>query len=284
MGFTVTQVVHDYGDICQAVTTLAEQHHSFISTDEFRLLNLCLDDAIAGAVTEFSRLRNVLDDHDRSERLGELAHELRNKLSAATLALAAIKTGAVGVGGSTGAVLDRNLRGMRDLINGALAAVRVESGIQHPERIRVFELIEEVEAEASLEATERGVRFSVVSVSNDVDVSADRPVLVAAVINLLHNAFKFSELGSHIQLTVTADIDRVWFAVQDQCGGLPAGRPDDLFRPFTQRGTKRTGVGLGLSIARKGIEASGGTIDVKDLPGVGCIFTIDLPRTPALAA
>ena len=50
-GFTVSQVVHDYGDVCQAVTDLAVETNAPISTDDFRTLNRCLDEAIASAVT-----------------------------------------------------------------------------------------------------------------------------------------------------------------------------------------------------------------------------------------
>ena len=50
-GFTVAQVVHDYGNVCQTVTDLATEQAIPISTDDFRTLNRCLDDAIAGAVT-----------------------------------------------------------------------------------------------------------------------------------------------------------------------------------------------------------------------------------------
>ena len=66
--------------------------------------------------------------------------------------------------------------------------------------------------------------------------------------------------------------------VEDECGGLPPGKAGDLFRPFEQRGGDRTGLGLGLSITRKSIEADGGTVRVRDMPGTGCVFTIDLPR------
>lgn len=57
-GFTVSQVVHDYGDVCQAITELAVELNAPISTEDFRTLNRCLDDAIAGAVTEYGRGRN----------------------------------------------------------------------------------------------------------------------------------------------------------------------------------------------------------------------------------
>ena len=51
-GFTVSQVVHDYGDVCQAITELAVELNAPVNTDDFRTLNRCLDDAIAGAVTD----------------------------------------------------------------------------------------------------------------------------------------------------------------------------------------------------------------------------------------
>ena len=57
-GFTVSQVVHDYGDVCQAITELAVELNAPISTEDFGTLNRCLDDAIAGAVTQYGRERN----------------------------------------------------------------------------------------------------------------------------------------------------------------------------------------------------------------------------------
>ena len=80
-GFTVPQVVHDYGDICQALTELAVELNAPISTTDFRTLNRCLDDAIAGAVTEYGRerMQSSIDGESArgSERLSFFAHELR---------------------------------------------------------------------------------------------------------------------------------------------------------------------------------------------------------------
>ena len=136
-GFTVSQVVHDYGDICQTITELALEQDAPISTDDFRILNRCLDDAIAGAVTEFGRGRNqsARDGADARghERLGFFAHELRNLLNTSILAFEVLQTGDVGVGGSTGKVLKRNLLGARNLISRSLAEVRLTRAF----RIRV---------------------------------------------------------------------------------------------------------------------------------------------------
>jgi hypothetical protein len=111
-GFTVSQVVHDYGDVCQAITELAVEAHAPISTDDFRTLNRCLDDAIAGAVTEYGRERHQSDVDGESarasERLGFFAHELRNLIGTAVMAFEVLKTGNVGVRGNTGRVLHRS--------------------------------------------------------------------------------------------------------------------------------------------------------------------------------
>src|SRR5438093_1745737 len=108
-GFTVSQVVHDYGDICQAITELALERNAPVSTDDFRMLNRCLDEAMAGAVTQYTRERNqsAIDGESArgGERLGFFTHELRNLTNNAIVAFEVLKTGNVGVAGSTGAVL-----------------------------------------------------------------------------------------------------------------------------------------------------------------------------------
>ena len=74
--------------------------------------------------------------------------------------------------------------------------------------------------------------------------------------------------------------DRVLIEVEDECGGLPPGTQQRIFRPFEQGSADRSGLGLGLSLSRHGVQAFGGNLYVRDRPGKGCIFTIDLPRRP----
>ena len=106
----------------------------------------------------------------------------------------------------------------------------------------------------------------------------DRHMMSAAVGNLLQNAFKFTHRHSAVSLEAYAAGDRVRIDTKDQCGGLPQGFVDAMFLPFTQGSDDKSGLGLGLSIARRTIEAHEGLLSVRDLPGVGCVFTIDLPR------
>jgi len=275
MGLSVGQVVHDYGSICQSVTELADKQGVAITAEEFQTFNRCLDDAIAEAVTTFESLR---EQGVGATQLGFLAHELRNLLTTATLTYEALAGGTVGIQGSTGTLHGRSLRRMQVLIDQTLSEVRLESGAPLRERVSVAELIEEIEVVATLEAKDSEMRLSVDAGSRDVVVEADHQILGSVIANLLQNAFKFSKPGGHITVRAHTSGARVLIEVEDQCGGLPPGNPEQLFRPFEQRGVNRTGLGLGLAISRKGIQASGGDIEVRDLPGSGCMFTINLPR------
>ena len=276
-GFTIAQVVHDYGDICQAVTELAGDQAKQFSTGEFHLLNRCLDNAIAEAVTEYSRQREQNIAGEEVERLGFLAHELRNLLSTATMAFQFLRGGTVAIGGSTGLVLERSLSGLRSLIDRSLAEVRLASGQNRRTRVLLAEFIEEVEVGASLDARAKNVDLVVAPVEYGIAVEADRQLLASAVSNLLQNAFKFTHAQGQVSLRVRTNGNRVLIEVEDECGGLPPGKAEELFRPFERRGADKTGLGLGLTISRKSVGANGGEIQVKNMPGKGCVFTIELP-------
>ena len=282
-GFTVDSVVHDYGDLCQAITEMAEERSSPINTDEFHTLNRCLDNAIADAVSEFTHQRDFVVANRHADalnlRLGAFAHEVRNLLNSATLALTAIKEGNVGLKGATGAVLDRSLVGLRNLVDRSLSDVRMTAGM--PPQNSLFSLAEfiaETNVSASLEARLEECVLTVRHVDPCLGVSADRDLLSSAVGNLLQNAFKFTKPHTEVILHAYAVGDRVRIDVEDHCGGLPPGEAEYMFLPFTQSGVNKTGVGLGLPIARRSVEINEGTLNVRDIPHSGCVFTIDLPR------
>jgi signal transduction histidine kinase len=278
-------VVHDYGDVCQSITELAVTREAPITGSEFQTLNLCLDDAIAGAVTEYSRQRELAITERGTERLGTLAHEARNLLNTALLSYQALKSGRVAPGGSTSLVHERSLMGLRNLIDRSLAEVRLDAGIELRERINVAEFLEEVEISAFILAQARSIAFEMGFAERSVTIEGDRQILAGALSNLLQNAFKFTRPGGHVRLTTRVTTDRVLFEIEDECGGLPPGKVEELFEPFEQRGTDRSGLGLGLAISVKAAKANGGEIHARDLPGKGCIFTLDLPRAapPPLA-
>jgi signal transduction histidine kinase len=282
-GFTIDQVVHSYGDLCQAITELAFERDARIEIDEFRTLNRCLDNGIADAVTEYSFQRSSLVESvgvkALNERLAFLAHELRNMVHTATLAVTAIRAGNVGLTGATGAVLDKSLIALRNLIDRTLADVRVTAGMPVRHRlISLAEFVADVQIFASLEAQARKCKFTVRKVDNELALDVDRDMLFSAVGNLLQNAFKFTQPHTEVSLNAYAAADRILLDVEDHCGGLPPAAAERLFLPFAQNGEDRSGLGLGLAICRRSVEANHGVLRVRDVPHAGCVFTIDLPR------
>jgi signal transduction histidine kinase len=277
LGFNVSQVVHDYGDICQAITEVAVEHNLPITTEEFHTLNRCLDTAIAGAVTEHARVTAETRTTEEIERIGQLAHELRDVLHSAVLAFNTLKLGAVAINGSTGAVLGRSLMNLRDLVDNTLADVRMDANIQRRERILVAALLSEIAVVSNLHADVRGLRFAVEHVDPGLVVNGDPQLLESAITNLLNNAFKFTNAGGLIMLRAVRDGESVRIEVEDECGGLAEG-VEVVFKPFAgRRKADRSGLGLGLSIARKAVVAHGGDIHFRNVPGTGCVFSIGLP-------
>src|SRR4029078_8842073 len=243
LGLTVGQVVHDYGSICQSVTELADERDVAITADEFQTLNRCLDEAIAEAVTMYEQQRDRTISGSGVAHLGFLAHEMRNLLSTSMLTFEALSRGNVGVHGSTGTLLGRSLRRMRVLIDRTLAEVRLEGGTQHPERVSIPQLIEEIEVVATIDATEHDIQLSVDTGRPDVTVEADHQILASVVANLVQNAFKFTRAHGHIIVSTHTTDDLRRLDVGDECGGLPPGKAEDLFRPFEQRGADKSGLG-----------------------------------------
>lgn len=282
LGFSVNQVVHDYGDLCQAITDLAVEVNAPFSIEEFRTLNRCLDNAIADAVTEFGveREANVANQRNtqETERMGMLVHELRNYLHTATIAFAALETGKLPLGGSTGGVLRRSLSSLAVLLDMSQSVTNSATDATEREVFALDLFVTEAVHFARLEACDTTCSFTVDQVDPTLAISGNRERLMAALINLLRNAFKYTRMNTNVRLSVHAEGDRILLEVVDHCGGLPANASAIIFQPFVRASDNKTGMGLGLPIARRNVEADGGVLNVRDLPGTGCVFTIQLPK------
>lgn len=281
-GFTIAQVVHDYGDACQTITELAIERNAPITTEEFRALNNCLDSAIAEAVTAFAH-RHELDAvaeaaYDANHHLGLIAQDLRSMLTSATLAFEVLRTGSVGIQGSTGDVLGHSLIALCDRVDRSLTEVRLASGLAQVEHIAVGRFLEEIEASSVLGAHARKLRLTVTQVDPELAVDSDRQILSSIISNLLQNAFKYTRPHSHVWLYARATPDRVLFEIEDQCGGIPPTRCDQLLEQYAEPSNDRTGPGLGLCV--RGVKLLRGTIRVCNR-NHGCMFTVDLPRSPS---
>jgi signal transduction histidine kinase len=278
LGYTLSHVVHAYGAMCQAITELATERGIAITADEFHDLNWCLDVAIAGAVTEFQSVGNAKERSREIKHLGFLAHELRNALAGASLALVLIKRGTVGFGGNTGRVLDRSLERLKDLIDRSLTDVRMNVDPEiRPEEINLLQLVDEIVLIALEQARNRRQVLEI-HVDQDLTLVADRQLFQSALSNLVQNAIKYSHDGGVIKIRGRTEGRGTVVEVEDECGGLTPEAEAGLFKPFMQAHENRSGLGLGLAISRRAIQLNHGTIEVRNRPDKGCVMTMVLPH------
>jgi signal transduction histidine kinase len=168
---------------------------------------------------------------------------------------------------------------MSVLISAAISEItdKTSSDSKH-EVILVAELVAQAAKAAGLFAQDARCAFTIAPVDPEIEIEVDRERILGAIANLLQNAFKFTAAGSEVALSATVFGSFVRIDIRDHCGGLPQDSIERLFSPFTQRSSDKSGLGLGLSIARHNIELDGGTLSVRNLPGSGCVFTVSLPR------
>lgn len=216
---------------------------------------------------------------DAATRMGFLVHELRNALACVFVAQALIRKSPGDH--AAAALLDRNLLHMKSMLDNADTQVRFHKEPQARRRpIHLADTVREVAAAGAEEARLKNVRLSV-RVEPALSVNADPEYLVSALANLLGNAIKFTPRGGTVRVRGLEKEHSAVLEVEDECGGLPPGRISELFEPFTQKGADRSGLGLGLAIARRAAALNDGALSARDIPGKGCVFTITLPLAVA---
>ena len=286
-GFTIEQVVHDYGDLCQAITELADEQDARITAADFGVLNIRLDEAIASAVAAYSQQHAVTVAGESklaaTDRLGALAAEMGNLVNTSILAISAMKRGSVGFGGATAAALDRSMAAMRGLIDRTLAEVRQGTHESpHSEIIEVGPFIAAVELSATVETAMRGCDLMVV-VQPGIFIEADRHVLGNAVTSLLDGVLKTMKSDGHIFLSATARAGRVIIELDDGGAGLEAGPQRDILARFRDRSVATTALGSALLYSAQAVEANGGLLTARATDERGCLYTIDLAEHPSPA-
>ncbi|MGA8706015.1 MAG: HAMP domain-containing sensor histidine kinase [Steroidobacteraceae bacterium] len=282
-GYTIGLLVQEFGDLCQAVVDLAADTNSQIEADEFKILIQCLNQAAANSVTEFCHQcelgRRTHETDVFREQLGVLVHEARNLIATANYAMLSVRTERALLKGSTDETVGRCLAGLGNLIERSIETVRTDGRPRtHEQDLNLSDFVADVQLAARLEAQACECVLIVTPVDPHLAVYVDRDMLLSAVSNLLQNAFKFTAPRTEVILSVYAISNLVRIDVQDSCGGWTSGDAEQMFQPFKQCGENRSGLGLGLSICRRCVEANHGSVSARNIPGEGCMFSIELPR------
>jgi len=278
LGYTISQVVHSYGAVCQSVTEYAQTKSYNITTREFQDLNLSLDCAIAEAVTQFEKDQSKNVSDTEVERLGFLMHEMRNSLSAASAAYQMVQKGSVGIAGVTSDVLSRSHARMQRLIESAEVEIRLRGHTKlRPAQIHLIDIIRDVNADVALTASSQDVHLES-NVDPLLQITVDRHLIFSALLNLVGNAVKYSKKHGNVSIRAKESAGRILIEVEDECGGLQEEKIEELFKPFVQKGADKTGMGLGLSLSRTAVELNQGTLKARNILNKGCVLTIDLPK------
>jgi signal transduction histidine kinase len=277
VGFDLVEVLREYEILTECILDEVEAVGGSISTRAFRRVQRLLNAGRAQAVSTYIDRRDMEMTRTHSQHVAFIAHELRSPLMTAFLALTALRKNERSEDQWALGILTRNLNALRELIDQVLTADRLAGQILlRRESFDLRALVEQIVAEARLAAQQRHVEIEMWA-PEVLLFSGDQRLLRSAIGNVLGNAVKFTHEGSAITVRAERRDGGITIEVEDGCGGLPQGNAAQLFEPFVQRGEDRTGFGLGLAIVKQALEAHGGRVSVRNVPGKGCVFALDLP-------
>lgn len=226
----------------------------------------------------------------KSEFLANMSHELRTPLhimlSCASLGLKRTYTGSPDRIYQYFQKIESSGHTLLSLVDDLLDLAKLEVGKMtfdfQPCDLRT--LCDRLVNEFAMFMAERNIKLQYTRPPATAMINVDSPRLLQVVRNLLSNAMKFSLSGSTITLGITHHHDHIRLTVQDQGPGIPPGELEAIFDKFIQASSTKTGAGgtgLGLAISREIIDAHHGRIWAANAPGIGTIFTIEIPALDA---
>ena len=271
-GIPIATVARHVGSISDSIGELANKYRCHFGPREYQILNRCLDALIAAAVDQFWSDARAELEHSTTERFSLIAHELRNGVATAKMAFTMIQSGQTGTCGHTAEALHRALARLDQLIDQALidAHLRAHAAVDAV-RIDLGRTLHELVADVG---PERGVAIAIEAAAG-TEVVTDLRLFTSVITNVVQNAVKFTQDHGHVVVRAWSDARGVVIEIEDECGGLRVD-PEDLFKPHARGKSGRRGFGLGLTIVRDAVQALGGTVQVVDRPGIGCVFAVTL--------
>jgi len=277
VGFDLGEVIREYEILTECILDEVDRVGGRLSTRHVRRVLRILNSGRVEAVSAYAERRDADVARSHAQHVAFVAHELRSPLMAAFLTAVALRKGAQPADEWAFGLLTRNLTTLRELIDQVLMADRLAAHVpltREPLDLRA--LIDEVVSETQVGAKQRHIEL-LVAAPDTLPFSGDVRLLRSAIGNVLSNAVKFTQEGDTITLRAERHPNRVLIEIEDGCGGLPEGNAAELFEPFVQRGDNRSGFGLGLAIVKQAIEAHHGRVAVRNIPGKGCVFSLELP-------
>jgi two-component system sensor histidine kinase CpxA len=254
------------------------------------------EDELSSLGRDFNRMAERIESLVLSHRqlLRDVSHELRSPLARIRVALGLAQQQADPAQAQLLARIEHEAERLETLIAQVLTLSRLESGAGATTRepFDLGELVDGIAEDARFEAVAKGVEVLVTGAQDAMTVNGEVSVARSAIENVVRNAIRVSAAGSAVEIELGLRSDpeaarvRAVLRVLDRGPGVPEAELERIFEPFT-RGEKARermsgGVGLGLAIARRGIESHGGTILARAREGGGLVIEMEIPvRGPA---
>ena len=248
------------------------------------------NDEFGRLAQSFATMTRQLTELDKlkAEFVSVASHELKTPINVITGYVQLLEDGVFGpvpdqqreVLGTIGRQASSLTRLVRQLLD--ISRFEAGAGKIEPRPFPLWEFMRELERAFQVLAHQREVQFRITRADDVPDrVTWDYDRMNEVLGNLLSNAFKFTPRGGRVELAIDAAGDRVLLEVKDSGAGIAAEHLPRIFDKFyqadNQAAASAKGTGLGLAIAKSIVEAHGGTINCESSPGLGTIFTIDLP-------
>ncbi|HEY0134067.1 MAG TPA: sensor histidine kinase, partial [Nannocystis sp.] len=220
LGFSLDSVVREYGVLRDAIVATVRDAGIDVSFRELQIVFDAIIDGIAHAVSEYTRQRDAELFRQHNEHVAFMAHELRNPLGSARMAVALLKRGGhIPADARGAAALDRGLQRMQEGIDHSLTVARTASGIAvRREKTRLRTLLEDVEIGALGEAQDKGIDLRL-HLEQDAEIEVDVRLISSALGNLVRNAVKYSCASGSVEIRGGISVIGVRIEVEDSCGG-----------------------------------------------------------------
>lgn len=235
-------------------------------------LDECRDEDVAVVARVMNEMAQRIEKQlaDQRELLAAVSHEIRTPLSRVRILTELARDGADAQKTFDG--IDAEVMEIDALVSELLASARLDFAAAKPIDLDAIDAARRALERASVDA-------SVLDAPEPLSVHADPTLLARALANLLDNAQRHA--GAVERFSVTAEGDRVRFAVLDRGPGITAGDEQKIFESFYRRGrddAKKPSLGLGLALVRRIAEAHGGRVSASNRDGGGAVIAIELPR------
>ena len=226
------------------------------------------------------KMATQLDQLMQSQKrlLHDISHDLRSPLARLQVAIGLVRQNPERLE-SMLERLEHEARRLNNMITEILILARLESGVPYPQEdfLDLGELLQGLVDDARFESTGHDIVLNLPAGDEEWLLPCRGELLWRAIENLLRNALQHTPVGARVSLSLAATTADYLITIQDTGPGVPQKMLEEIFEPFHHVGNTR-GHGLGLAIAKRAIEAHGGTISASNAPEGGLIIHIALPK------